>query len=185
MKIVISAVLAMFLIGCSSDESKSSTKQVSEVKSALKTEVKAQPQANVQKETPKSEAKVEVSKPKEVVQEVVQKQVEEVQKKVHVSEPVKLAMKVESVEPTKQIVASNSGETIFKACAACHGSHAEKKALNRSQIIKGWEASKVENALHGYKDGSYGGAMKGVMKGQALKLSDADIKAVADYISKL
>jgi cytochrome c553 len=35
-----------------------------------------------------------------------------------------------------------------------------------------------------YKDGSYGGAMKGLMKGQVAKLSDADIKALADYMGK-
>jgi len=43
----------------------------------------------------------------------------------------------------------------------------------------------VTDALNGYKDGSYGGAMKSVMKGQASKLSDEDIKIVSDYISKL
>ena len=52
-------------------------------------------------------------------------------------------------------------------------------------MIAGWDAEKVEKALHGYKDGSYGGAMKGVMKGQVAGLSDADIKALAAYISGL
>ncbi|WP_320034213.1 c-type cytochrome [Halarcobacter sp.] len=77
------------------------------------------------------------------------------------------------------------GATLFKACATCHGANAEKSALNKSQIIKGWDAAKIEAALHGYKDGSYGGAMKGVMKGQVARLSDADIKALAGYISAM
>ena len=38
--------------------------------------------------------------------------------------------------------------------------------------------------MKGYKDGSYGGPMKGVMKGQVTKLSDADIQALAEQISK-
>jgi cytochrome c553 len=38
-------------------------------------------------------------------------------------------------------------------------------------------------ALKGYKDGSYGGAMKGVMKGQVANLSDADIEAIATQIT--
>lgn len=69
-------------------------------------------------------------------------------------------------------------------CASCHGANAEKAALGKSQIIKGWEASKVEAALQGYKTDTYGGAMKGVMKGQVARLSDADIKDLALQISK-
>ncbi|WP_428023471.1 c-type cytochrome [Arcobacter sp.] len=71
------------------------------------------------------------------------------------------------------------------ACVGCHGANFEKAALGKSQIVKGWDAAKVEAALKGYKDGSYGGAMKGVMKGQVARLSDADIKAIAEQISKL
>ncbi|RXJ81756.1 c-type cytochrome [Arcobacter sp. F2176] len=71
------------------------------------------------------------------------------------------------------------------ACAGCHGANFEKPALGKSQIIKGWPAAKVEEALKGYKAGTYGGAMKGVMKGQVARLSDADIKEIAEKISKL
>ncbi|HIO90508.1 MAG TPA: c-type cytochrome, partial [Campylobacterales bacterium] len=70
-------------------------------------------------------------------------------------------------------------------CAGCHGKNAEKKALGKSQIIAGWDAAKTEAALNGYKDGSYGGAMKGVMAGQVTKLSADDIKALAAYIAGL
>ncbi|XXF40629.1 c-type cytochrome [Sulfurimonas sp. NW7] len=77
------------------------------------------------------------------------------------------------------------GAKLFTACSSCHGAHAEKKALGKSQIIKGWDKTKIITALKGYKDGTYGGAMKAVMKGQAAKLSDADIKALAEYISQL
>jgi len=74
---------------------------------------------------------------------------------------------------------------LFTKCVACHGANAEKKALGASQVIAGWDAAKVEAALKGYKDGSYGGAMKGVMKGQIAPYSDADIAAVAGYVSTL
>lgn len=74
------------------------------------------------------------------------------------------------------------GADIYNKCAGCHGVNAEKKALGKSQVIKGWEAAKVVSALKGYKDGTYGGAMKGLMKGQVAALSDADIEAVAKYI---
>ena len=77
---------------------------------------------------------------------------------------------------------SASGADIYKKCAGCHGVNGEKKALGKSQVIQGWEASKTITALKGYKDGSYGGPMKALMKGQVTPLSDADIKAVAKYI---
>ncbi len=82
-------------------------------------------------------------------------------------------------------LASADGADTFKRCTACHGIKAEKKALGKSAIIQGWEAKKIITALHGYKDGTYGGAMKGVMKGQVSHLSDAEIEAVATYIETL
>ena len=73
----------------------------------------------------------------------------------------------------------------FAPCAGCHGANGEKAALGKSQVIKGWPVEKTVAALKGYKDGSYGGAMKGVMKGQVARLSDADIQDLAAQISKL
>ncbi len=71
------------------------------------------------------------------------------------------------------------------ACAGCHGAGFEKAALGKSQIIKGWDAAKVEASLKGYKDGTYGGPMKGVMAGQVKNLTDADIKDIATQISAM
>jgi cytochrome c553 len=39
-------------------------------------------------------------------------------------------------------------------------------------------------ALKGYKDGSYGGKLKGLMKGQVMRLSEDDMQALADKIVK-
>ena len=72
----------------------------------------------------------------------------------------------------------------YAPCAGCHGAKGEKKALGKSAPITGWAKEKTIAALKGYKDGSYGGPMKGVMKGQVVRLSDADIEALADQISK-
>ena len=77
------------------------------------------------------------------------------------------------------------GAGLFKACAGCHGANGEKAALGKSQIIKGWDIAKTQKALTGYKDGSYGGPMKGVMKGQVARLSEEDMKAVAAHIESL
>jgi cytochrome c553 len=78
-----------------------------------------------------------------------------------------------------------SATDLYKPCAGCHGASAEKKALGKSEIIKGWASAKTVAALKGYKDGTYGAAMKGVMKGQVAKLSDADMKTLGDYIQGL
>jgi len=79
-------------------------------------------------------------------------------------------------------VAAADGEALYKKCAGCHGASGEKKALGKSAVIKGWEATKTVAALKGYKDGSYGGAMKGLMKGQVASFDDAQIESIAKFL---
>ena len=67
-------------------------------------------------------------------------------------------------------------------CVGCHGSSFEKAAMGKSKIVKDLKEADIIKALKGYKDGSYGGAMKGLMKGQVAKLSDADMVAIAASI---
>ena len=116
----------------------------------------------------------------ETAKEVTAQKVEVVEKQVQ-----EAAVEEAVTEEVKAVVTARTGQTIFAACSACHGADASKIALGKSQVIKGWDSVKVQNALNGYKDGTYGGTMKGIMKGQVAALSDEDIKAVADYISKL
>ncbi len=80
---------------------------------------------------------------------------------------------------------ASDGASLYKKCAGCHGTKAQKKALNKSQVIQKWDEQKIADALHGYKDGTYGGAMKGLMKGQVATYSDEDIQKVAKYITTL
>jgi len=155
MKIILSAVVALFLIGCGDDKSTTATHEVKAVTKEAKTV---------------APAKTEIVEKAAVVEE-----------KTAVVEEKKAPVK----ELVKKEVAAVDGAVIFKACSACHGVNGEKKALGKSQVIQGWDVAKVTAALKGYKDGTYGGAMKAVMKGQAAKLSDAEIKAVSEHISKL
>ena len=69
------------------------------------------------------------------------------------------------------------------ACAGCHGANFEKSALGKSKIVKDMSQADIETALKGYKDGSYGGVMKGVMKGQVAALDDAAIAEIAASIA--
>jgi len=80
-------------------------------------------------------------------------------------------------------VASADGASVYKKCIACHGVNAEKKALGKSAVIAGWEAPKTLAALQGYKAGTYGGAMRGLMKGQVAALNEEQMKEVAHYIA--
>jgi cytochrome c len=72
----------------------------------------------------------------------------------------------------------------YAKCAGCHGANGEKAALGKSKIIKDMTKAEFVSALKGYKDGSYGGAMKGLMKGQVASLDEATMQEIADKIAK-
>ncbi len=81
---------------------------------------------------------------------------------------------------------SADGKAIFAKCAGCHGQDGKKKALNKSNVIAGQDAAKTIKLLQGYKAGTLNQhGMGALMKGQVANLSDADMKAVADYIATL
>ena len=72
---------------------------------------------------------------------------------------------------------ANGGDVLYKKCAGCHGVKAEKVALGKSKIV-----ADMSKALQGYKAGTYGGPMKGIMRGQVASLEDKDIEALAEHI---
>ena len=73
----------------------------------------------------------------------------------------------------------------YGKCVACHGTNGEKAfGATPDKVPNKLTKAKVEEALKGYKDGSYGGSMKGLMKGQVVSLSDNDIKEIAQYLGK-
>lgn len=76
------------------------------------------------------------------------------------------------------------GAAAFKKCAGCHGATGEKAALGKSKIINTLTKKEIATALKGYQDGTYGGASKAIMKSQAAKLSETDIKEIANLIGK-
>ena len=110
-----------------------------------------------------------------VVKDIANK-VKEVQKNVvEASDPI--------IKKVQQVVQNTDANKLYKKCASCHGLNGEKKALNKSAIIKNWNAQQIEEALLGYKNGSYGGAMKGVMKAQVTKLTENEINALSNHIA--
>ena len=80
------------------------------------------------------------------------------------------------------------GKALFaQKCASCHGFKGEKKALGQSEVIAGWDAAKIKEALEGYKGKpGYGDSpMRGVMAGVAKGLNETQIKELAEYIATL
>jgi cytochrome c553 len=179
MKTVLLIISALFILGCSQEKQEEQqrvqTAEQAKVVAPAATEAKA-----VQKQ--QSPAAPEKTAPTVVQKEPVQK--ETVKKMPVVEVP---APKTEVVAKEVAVVDKTAveGAKIFVKCAGCHGKNAEKKALGKSAVIRGWAPEKIVNAVHGYKAGTYGGAMKGVMKGQVANLNDDEINAVAKYISKL
>lgn len=72
----------------------------------------------------------------------------------------------------------------FAKCAGCHGATGEKAALGKSKIIKNLTKAQIKVALNGYKKGTYGGTMKGMMVSQVSSLTPAQIDAIANKIGK-
>ena len=56
--------------------------------------------------------------------------------------------------------------------------------MGKSKVVADMTHKEIANALKGYKAGTYGGPMKGVMKGQVARYSDADLEAFAQTIGK-
>jgi cytochrome c553 len=135
----------------------------------------------------KKETKIEAVK-QEVVQtnqpKVEEAKVQEVKAEVKVVQTKTEGKKVEEAK-SEVVVASNDGETLFKTCTSCHGTKGEKEALGKSQVIAGWDKDRVVKALNGYKDGTYGGVMKGIMKPHVETKTPEQIEILANYISKL
>lgn len=85
---------------------------------------------------------------------------------------------------TLALVTAATAAVNGKACAACHGANWEKAAMGKSKIVANRTHAEIATALKGYKAGTYGGPMKGVMKGQVARYSDADLEAFAQTIGK-
>jgi len=70
------------------------------------------------------------------------------------------------------------------ACLGCHGANWEKVALGKSKVVKDMTHAEVATALKGYKNGTYGGAMKGLMGGQVGRYTEAELDAFSLTVGK-
>ncbi|CBG40490.1 c-type cytochrome [Helicobacter mustelae] len=75
---------------------------------------------------------------------------------------------------------------IYKKCQICHGATGQKMAPGAKHTIAGQPKEKLLADLKGYKAGTAdNGGNKAIMYRQMKNVSDADIEALAEYISKL
>ena len=81
---------------------------------------------------------------------------------------------------------AEKGKKIYASCIACHGMKGERKALNVSRKLKEIKGENIAEILREYKNGKRNKYKMGmIMKGQAGRLSDEDIKNVSSYIKTL
>ena len=88
-------------------------------------------------------------------------------------------------QPEAAREAEVSPAILFQKCAACHGNHAEKSALNQSAVIGEWDSKRIAASIYGYQDGTYGAAMKMLMQNQVKDLTRPQVEALSEYIANL
>lgn len=194
-----SAVAVLLLSGCGEDE-KNKTQQTSE--NTTKQETITNKEEIVKETTSQNiitnEVSKEVSNSSNNVIENIQEKKEEVKEisnnqpsenKIEENKQINTSISNENPEGNSQEVSAieqgPNGELLYKSCASCHGQKAEKEALGKSQIIATWDKDRIVAALKGYKEGTYGGIMKNIMKTQIESKTDAEIDALATFISNL
>ena len=187
MKLIVSMLVAFFIVGCSQEKKNEAqeAEAVTTQKVKVAEEKSALDKAKEELDDKVSEAKEELSVAKEEIKNKVSEAKESLDTKL---ESVKETT-AEVVEEVKEKVASVTeeeidGSALYNRCANCHGGMGEISALGKSAVIRNWSMKQIESALLGYKAGTYGRTMKGMMQQQVKNLSDAEIHALAKYISE-
>ena len=69
-------------------------------------------------------------------------------------------------------------------CVGCHGLNFEKTAMGMSKIVNEMTKEYIEGTLFNYKYNSVEGNMNPLMSWQTAKLTDDEIRAIAEEIGK-
>ena len=77
-----------------------------------------------------------------------------------------------------------AGEALYSKCVECHGIDGKDTALGKSEVIAGQSRDEIASKLYAYKAGKRNVSGMGAWKqGTMVPISDADIEALAAYIS--
>jgi cytochrome c553 len=180
---VLSVVAAsLLLIGCGQDKP-AETK--AEVATPAKTETVSE-KATKAVEATKEAANAALEKAKVTVADTATKAVEAT-KEVATAAAEKTA---EVAKNAKEAVAkavapaTSAAPASYSKCAGCHGKDGKMKALGKSEIIAGQAKADLVKKIGEYKAGTRNAnGMGTLMKGQVAGLTDADIDAIATYVS--
>lgn len=72
-----------------------------------------------------------------------------------------------------------------KTCNACHGPKGDKPLMPNYPKIAGQNAAYVEQQMQDIKSGARNNGQTAAMKGVMHLVNDEEIKAIAEYVSKL
>lgn len=188
MKTILPLICTLFLVGCNDTapvQKAPSVENTKVITQEVNTTSSDTPQAAVVPETTQHiTAPTKAESTPIVESKPVEKPVDKIKTEPKKPSVPKVVKEVKA-EVKEKPVQADASALYGEKCASCHGAKAEKPALGKSQVIAGWSASQVEDALHGYQSGSYGKEMKALMVGQAKSLSAEQIKSLAKYISTL
>jgi cytochrome c553 len=136
-----------------------------------------------EKEVVKKEVVKKEVKKSEPIKDVLPGMAPQSSQKEKVSSSSSLESKPQAKEVAKKSI---DGAKLFLKCASCHGAKGDRKALNKSALIGGMSKEELVKKLKGYKSGKLDlYKMGGLMKTQVANMSDEELEALADYISKL
>lgn len=103
-------------------------------------------------------------------------------------ETTKEAASAVAEKATEAVAAATGpdGKALYAKCAGCHGADGKTAALGKSAVIAGQAKGDIVTKIAGYKAGTLNvSGMGALMQGQVASYSDAEIEAVAGYISGL
>ncbi len=88
---------------------------------------------------------------------------------------------------TSSAVLAADGAALYaeKTCVACHGKDARKPLLPNYPMIAGQNAAYIEQQMLDIKSGARANGQTAAMKGVMPLVSEAEIKILAQYLSKL
>lgn len=85
-------------------------------------------------------------------------------------------LKISAALAVSAILATTASANLDK-CAGCHGKDWSKNAMNASKKVSEMSQESIAEALKGYRDGTYGGKLKTLMRNQVP--ADADVNEMA------
>jgi cytochrome c len=84
-------------------------------------------------------------------------------------------------------IAALDGAALYKdkTCNACHGPKGDKPLMPNYPKVAGQNAAYMEAQMKDIKSGARANGQSAAMKGVMHLVNDEEIKAIADYLSKL